>query len=215
MASAIIWDFDGTLVDSPAAVLAATNAALAGRGLPATDLERIKSGMVKATIPRMAWHAGISEGDALAAALADDFYRHAAAAFPAVARPFPGISEAVARFQARGLPQAVVTNNLGGMVRATLAACGLRTAMTAVLGDGDLPAAKPDPRGAWMAAAACAVAPQDCAYIGDSAVDRDIARAAGMRAIGVAWGTTPADRLTGFDAVLERPQDLVALWEKC
>ena len=201
---AILWDFDGTLVDSPVAVQAATNAALAEFGfLPAT-LEAVKAGMVKPTVPRMAWHAGVPESDGRA--LNDAFYRHAAVLFPRAAKPFPGIVELV-----RGLtvPQAVVTNNLGTMVRETLAAIGLLDRMVTVLGDGDLPAAKPDPRGAWMAAAACGVDPADCAYIGDSAVDRDIARAAGMYAIGVTWGTTLRESMTGFDELADTPEAIL------
>ena len=202
---AVIWDFDGTLVDSPVAVQAATNAALAEFGHAAVTLDAVKAGMVKATIPRMAWHAGINEGDPQARLLNDAFYRHAVVLFPQTAKPFPGIVELVRRL---AVPQAVVTNNLGTMVRETLARIGLRDAMCSVLGDGDLPAAKPDPRGAWMAAAACGVAPADCAYIGDSAVDREVARAAGMMAIGVTWGTTPRERMQGFDLLVDTPGEI-------
>jgi phosphoglycolate phosphatase len=188
--------------------MAATNAALAELGFAPATLEQVKAGMVKATVPRMAMHAGIDPADARARALNDAFYRHAAVRFPEVARAFPGIP---ALLRGHGLPQAVVTNNLGAMVRETLKRLGLADTMTAVLGDGDLPAAKPDPRGAWMAAAACAVAPADCAYVGDSAVDLETARAAGMTAIGVAWGTTPRERMLGFDLLADSADELAQL----
>ncbi len=202
---AVIWDFDGTLVDSPVAVQAATNVALAEFGHAAVSLDAVKAGMVKPTIPRMAWHAGVDEGDPQARLLNDAFYRHATLLFPQTAKPFIGIVELVQRL---AVPQAVVTNNLGTMVRETLARIGLLDAMCSVLGDGDLPAAKPDPRGAWMAAAACGIAPADCAYVGDSAVDREVARAAGMMAIGVTWGTTPRERMAGFDLLVDDPAEL-------
>lgn len=205
---AVIWDFDGTLVDSPVAVQAATNAALAEAGFAAVTLAQTRAGMVRPTIPRMAWHAGLAADDPRAPALAESFYRHAAALFPERALCFAGVAELVGRL---ALPQAVVTNNLGGMVRATLARRGLLAAMRAVIGDGDLPAPKPDPRGAWMAAAACAVDPAACAYIGDSEVDRATARAAGMRAIGVTWGTTPRDEMRGFDVLADDAAALEAL----
>ena len=202
---AVVWDFDGTLVDSPVAVQAATNAALAEHGYAPATLDQVKAGMVKPTVPRMAWHAGLATDDALAQALNDAFYRHARALFPQTAFPFPGITDLV---HSLTQPQAVVTNNLGSMVRETLSRCGLRERMLSVLGDGDLPAPKPDPRGAWMAAAACGVAPAQCAYIGDSAVDQETARTAGMCAIGVTWGTTPRERLTGFDLLVDSPEEL-------
>ncbi len=205
---AVVWDFDGTLVDSPVAVQAATNAALAEHGFAAATLEQVKTGMLRPTVPRMAWHAGIEADAALAQTLNDAFYRHAAELFPQTAHPFPGMAELV---EGLAVPQAVVTNNLGSMVRATLGRCGLLLRMRAVLGDGDLPAAKPDARGPWMAAAACGVDPADCAYIGDSAVDLETARAAGMTAIGVTWGTTPRARMIGFDALYDAPSELAQL----
>lgn len=207
---ALVWDFDGTLVDSPVAVHAATNAALAELGFAAVDLAAVRAGMVLATVPRMAFHAGLDAGDARARVLNDRFYAHAAVLFPQHAHPFAGVAELLEALTARGLPQAVVTNNLGGMVRETLRRAGLLRHMRTVLGDGDLPAAKPDPRGAWMAAAACAVAPAACAYIGDSAVDLATARAAGMTAIGVTWGTTARDAMIGFDLLVDAPVELIA-----
>ncbi len=188
--------------------MAATNAALAELGFAPATLEQVKVAMVKATVPRMALHAGIDPADPRAEVLNDAFYRHAAVRFPQVARAFPGIPELL---RGHGLPQAVVTNNLGSMVRETLRRLGLAGTMTTVLGDGDLPAAKPDPRGAWMAAAACGVAPAECAYVGDSAVDQETARAAGMTAIGVTWGTTPRERMLGFDLLVDSADELAEL----
>jgi phosphoglycolate phosphatase len=190
------------------AVQAATNAALAEHGFAPANLDQVKAGMVKPTVPRMAGHAGISPEDGRAQRLNDAFYRHASVLFPPAAKPFAGIAALV---RGHGLPQAVVTNNLGTMVRETLARCDLLSAMATVLGDGDLPAAKPDPRGPWMAAAACAVDPATCAYVGDSAIDRETARSAGMIAIGVTWGTTPRAAMQGFDLLCDSPEELLAL----
>jgi HAD superfamily hydrolase (TIGR01509 family) len=208
---AVVWDFDGTLVNSPLAVLAATNAALAGLGFAAISLETVKAGMVLATIPRMASHAGIAAEDPRAVVLSEDFYRHAQREFPLRAVVYPGIADLLRELAARGVPMALVTNNHGAIARATLARAGLADRFTAILGDGDTPSHKPDPRGAWMGAAACGVDPAACAYIGDSAVDRDTARAAGMAAIGVCWGTTPRAGLIGFDALADRPEELLRL----
>ncbi len=191
------------------AVQAATNAALAEYGFAPASLDQIKAGMVRPTVPRMAGHAGIPPAEAQA--LNDAFYRHASVLYPQTAKPFAGI---VGLLRGLALPQAVVTNNLGSMVRETLARLDLLDVMRTVLGDGDLPAAKPDPRGAWMAAAACGVDPADCAYVGDSAVDRDIARAAGMYAIGVTWGTTPREAMQGFDVLCDDPGAVLAVLER-
>lgn len=208
---AIIWDFDGTLVDSPAGVMVATNAALAELGFPAAGIEEVKAGMVLPTIPRMTRHAGIAVDDPRAQALNDRFYVHAREAFPLHARPFPAIPALIRDLAGRGVPMAVVTNNLGDIARSTLARAGLADCFASVLGDGDLPGHKPDPRGPWMAAAACAVEPAACAYVGDSDVDRRTAEAAGMVAVGVTWGTTPRERLVGFALLVDAPAELAGL----
>ncbi|MCS6970335.1 MAG: HAD family hydrolase [Planctomycetota bacterium] len=212
MIRAVIWDFDGTLVDSPPLVAAATNAALSEAGFAVVaDLAAIRAGMALPTVPRMALHAGLPAEDPRAKSLADAFYRHAARLVPEYARPLPEVPETVRTLQARGIPQAIVSNNQGSLIRATLAAWGLRTCFASVLGDGDLPAPKPDPRGCWMAAAACAAAPADCAYIGDSLIDRDTALAAGMLPIAVAWGTTEPARLVGFARVVQQAHEILDL----
>ena len=89
----MIWDFDGTLVDSPLAVLAATNAALAGLGFAAISLAAVKAGMVLATIPRLASHAGLAAEDPRAIVLAESFYDHARREFPLRATVFPGLAD--------------------------------------------------------------------------------------------------------------------------
>lgn len=208
---AIIWDFDGTLVDSPLAVHAATNAALAEFGFAPVAADEIRAGMVLATIPRMASHARIAADDPRAQAMNDVFYRHAHVAFPERAAVFPAIPDVLRGLAAGGMAMGVVTNNLGDIARGTLARAGLAGCFASVLGDGDTPGHKPDPRGAWMAAAACGFGPGDCAYVGDSAVDRSTAVAAGMTAIGVSWGTTSRAGLVGFDRVVDDPRELLDL----
>lgn len=207
----MLWDFDGTLIDSLPAALEATNGALAELGFPAIDRAGLCVGMVLPTVPRMAFHAGIPAEDPRARTLRDVFFRLAAPAFRERARPYPGVGEAVRALALRGIAQAVVTNNLGTIAREVLGLCGLDACCAAILGDGDIPAHKPDPRGAWMAAAACAAAPGDCVFVGDSATDRDTARAAGMPAVGVAWGTTARADLDGFALVIDEPGAILAL----
>jgi phosphoglycolate phosphatase len=208
---ALIWDLDGTLVDSPRAVQSATNAALADVGFGPVDLDAVQRGMVRPTIPRMCAHAGIPESDPRGQQLNDRFYMHVLLTFPGQARLFPGMLSVLETLYERGVPMGVVTNNLGRLARLTLAENGVAHLFAAILGDGDTPDHKPDPRGAWMAAAACGVDPARCSYIGDSAVDRDTAQAAGMRAVGVSWGTTPRAGLTGFALVCDHPSEILRL----
>lgn len=115
-------------------------------------------------------------------------------------RPYPGIVEALDALRSRAL--AVLTNKPGGMSRAILDGLALGDRFVRVLGSGDGPARKPDPEGLRVLLAEAGVRPEEAVMVGDSAIDVLTARAAGVRAVGVAWG---------FDrASLERePPDLL------
>lgn len=209
MVNAIIFDHDGTLVDSIPVVVEATNAALTMHGRGAAPAAEIVRGMIHATEPRMGLHAG-SEDPALQEVLARDFYAAMNRIGPSRATAYPGIAATLA---AATVPMAVVTNNQGRFVRGVCEALGLSPHLRIILGAEDMPAPKPDPRGALIAAKACGADPGACAYVGDSITDLKLARAAGMFAVGVTWGTTPLDemRRLGFDLLIDRPEQLLTL----
>ena len=83
----------------------------------------------------------------------------------------------------------------------------------AVLGDRDGVPCKPDPASALEAARVLGVAPSRCAFVGDSDVDMKTARAAGMRAVGVAWGFRDVDELreAGADHIISDARELLSL----
>ncbi len=208
---AILFDHDGTLVDSLPVVVAATNAALAEAGAAACAAEAIVAAMVLPTGPRMAHHAGIADA-ARQPALAASYYAQAIRLVDR-ARAYAGIAEALRALADR--PLAVVSNNEGRFVRAAMAATGLAAHIPAARawGEDDVPAPKPDPAGLLAAAQRLGIPAGDCAYVGDSPVDLRAARGAGMRAIGVAWGTHARAQLAGlgFDRLLDHPEQLARL----
>ena len=209
--AALIYDHDGTLVDSLAVVVESTNATLLARGLPACQPEAIIKGMAYATLPRMGLHAGTDDPQ-LQAELAREFYVHMHR-LPQLCRLYPGVAELLAGVKARGLPQALVSNNSGTFIRAAIGHLGYTDHFAAAIGEDDAPAPKPDPRGALLAAARCGVDPTACLFVGDSPADRNAGHGAGMRTIGVTWGIhTRSEMLDmGFDVLIDQPAELLAL----
>lgn len=209
--AAVIYDHDGTLVDSLAVVVEATNAALRDRGLPERPAIEIVKGMAHPTIPRMALHSGVAD-PTIQAALAREFYVHMHRV-PHLCRLYDGARELIATVAARGLPQAMVSNNSGTFIRAAMGHFGLASSFIALLGEEDAPAPKPDHRGALLAAERCGADPRSCLFVGDSPADRDAARGAGMRSVGVTWGIHDRSEMAamGFDVLIDHPRQVLDL----
>jgi 2-phosphoglycolate phosphatase len=213
--SAIIYDHDGTLVDSLPVVVAASNAVLRARSLPELPAAEIIAGMVLPTAPRMGRHAR-TDDPTLQRELAREFYLSAHRVGAPLARHYPGVAEAVADLAARGIAQGVVSNNEGRLVRRLMAALGLAPSFRVVWGEEDVPAPKPDPRGVAACAVALGARPADCVYVGDGLGDVQAAHDAGMRVIGVRWGIHTREEMdgAGFDWLVDTAEELRALVER-
>jgi len=208
---AILYDHDGTLVNSLPVVVEATNAALVMAGYSRQPAEVVIKAMVLPTGPRMGFHSG-SNDLGVQAALAAAFYREANLR-PHLASAYPGVHDLLAAVHRRGVPQGVISNNEGVFVRRVVTALGLMPFLGPVLGEEDVPAPKPDPRGLLLAAAQLGVLPDQCWYVGDAPPDLAAARGAGMTAIGVTWGihTRTEMEALGFDRLIDHPAALLEM----
>lgn len=214
----IIFDLDGTLVDSVDDIAFAANAVLAGRGLrtltAAAFIPLIGEG-ARRLIERALAAGGDDSGDGVDEALAA-FLAGYAANLTRETVAYPGAAEALATLASAGYRQAVCTNKPEAHARTILARLGLDTHLEAIVGGDSVPGArKPDPRmvapilDAWQLPASAAV------MIGDSITDVALARAAAMRVIVRAGGyaTRPAAEL-GADAVIDDFARLAAAIER-
>jgi phosphoglycolate phosphatase len=192
LADAVLFDHDGTLIDSLDLVVAATNAVLVRHGAVPRDRATVVAGMVLPTGARLGALLGVAE-TRTQAALAEEFYRDAAD-HVGLARPYSGVPELIRRLRRRGVALGCVTSNQGALVRVILRAHGLDLR---VWGEEDIPQVKPSPSGLLLAARTLGVPPAACTYVGDSLVDAAAATAAGMMAIGVTWGTHTRAELAG------------------
>ncbi len=211
-ARGVIFDHDGTLVDSLQVVVAATNRVLADHGFQLEQPKVIIAAMVHPTAPRMGLHAGVDD-PVQQRRLAVDFCLAARAIGAKHAALYAGIDELVRGLARRSHPLGVVSNNDGVFVRQVLGDFGIAAHFAAIYGEEDMPAPKPDHRGLVKAAAAMSRDARNCVYVGDSGGDAQAAHAAGMRAIGVTWGIHGRHEMEamGFDRLIDHPRELGAL----
>jgi len=191
---AVVFDLDGTLVDSRRDLAEAVNRARADLGLPPLAVRDVL-GMVGEGARNLVRRAlGGAPAPDLFARGYDAFLAHYDDVCLDTTRPYPGIDELVARLAER-LPLAVLTNKPQGFSRRIVERCGWRDRFRVVIGGDTLATRKPHPEGLAAAARALGVEPTATLMVGDSAIDAATARAAGAPLVLVGWGyVRDADR---------------------
>ena len=195
MGPALVFDLDGTLVDSRRDLATAVNATRADLGLDPLSLAEVvsKVGEGARNLVRRSLPAEI-EGPAFEAAFRA-FGGHYAAVCLDTTLPYPGIGELLSRLAGR-TPLAVLTNKPEATSRAILEGLGLASLFAEIVGGDTLPARKPDPVGIVHLGERFGRAPASLVLVGDSAIDEATARAAGCRFVLVEWGfASPEERV--------------------
>jgi phosphoglycolate phosphatase len=207
----VIFDLDGTLVDSLADIGLAMDAALAGFGLPPHPLAAYRQ-MVGEGAAVLAERASAGAGRAVdQAALLAAYRREYEARGHRSTTVYPGVAALLGRLAADEVPMAVLSNKPDEFTRALVAVRFPDIPFAAVAGQRPGVPRKPDPHAALLLAAALDVPPALVAFVGDTAVDIETARAAGMIAVGVLWGFRGEDELVAAGAahLLEDPLALL------
>jgi phosphoglycolate phosphatase len=199
----VLFDLDGTLVDSAPDIAGALNAALADLGLPTHPLPTV-TGYVGDGAAKLIERAVDPGAEVDQAALLERFKARYAANVCVATKPYPGIVAALDAFAARGTRLAVLTNKPGDLARSLLRALALDARFADVVGDGDGYAKKPAPDAALALCAKHGASPADVLVVGDGLPDVRLGHAAGCRVAAVTWGYTSAGGLE-----LERPDWLV------
>lgn len=201
----VIFDLDGTLVDTAPDLCAALDHALETLGRP-----RVDAAVVRHLVGHGA-RALLERGLALTGGSTPElvdrglplFLAYYAAHIADGSRPYDGVEAAMDALAAAGTTLAVCTNKPVALADALLAALGWTARFAAVLGGDSVAARKPD--GAHVAATAAAAGHPlaDAVFVGDTAVDVAAARATGIPVIVVAFGFAPDPRALGADWVIE------------
>ena len=205
---AVLFDLDGTLIDSAPDLGAAADKMRTDRGLPSLPLERYRP-LAGAGARGMIGEAfGIAPEHPDFPVLREEFFTNYEARMTQHTWIFDGVAELIQTIVQRDLPWGVVTNKSARFtVPLTRAMPLFASAATVVSGD-TTPHAKPHPAPLLEAAARLGLAPAHCLYVGDDERDIQAARAAGMPSIAVLWGYRQDHEDTakwGADVVLESP----------
>ena len=211
-AEGIIFDLDGTLVDSIGGITAALNEALADGGFPAVDAAHVRGivGDGPRNLCRRALGDAGRNDDVVARTLVRFQERYAAAPVRDTL-PFPGVPEVLARLAPR--PLGVCTNKGRRVAGLVLDALGITRHVKAYVAEDDLPWRKPDPRPLLRLAEQLGTPPGATLVVGDGRQDVLAARAAGMPSCALFQGYTGRDALLDArpDHVLEVIADLPRL----
>ena len=188
----IVFDLDGTLVDSLADIATALNRTLArlSPGAPGLSRDAVRSlvGMgARELVARALPRAGLDMPVEEALSLFVEVYR---GGLLNETRPYPGVVAGLDRLRDQTL--AVLTNKPGDMSRAILDGLGLADRFVRIYGGGDVPGKKPDPAGLVRLLTETVTPPSGALMVGDSAVDVRTARNAGVGAVGVSYGFDPS-----------------------
>ena len=179
--SLVVFDLDGTLVDSAADLAAAINAMLADFGcepLSVPEVRRMIGDGVAMLVVRALAARNCQQADPTAAARV--FMRHYESGATSLTAAFPGAEEALRALTDDGIPLAVCTNKPARISADILGSLGLAGYFARVIGGDSLPFRKPDPRVLYALLATFAARPETALLVGDSEIDAATARSAGV-----------------------------------
>lgn len=206
---AIVFDLDGTLVDSLDDIASALFAAMADHGLPAPTRDQVR-GWIGGGPRKLVAHA---VEPSLVEPVHARFHECYAAAPIVQTALYAGLAPVLDRFAAAGVRLAVLTNKPHSLARAICDRVLARWPFSPIVGARDGVPLKPDPTSALAIARELGVPPDACALVGDAGSDIATARAAGMRPVAVTWGFRPRDELAGAALVVDAPSELNVLVE--
>ena len=215
---AVVFDLDGTLIDSVGEIADALNEALRRSDLATFSDDEVRlmiGGGSKVLIERTLAARERSRDTELARQLHGDFigvYQKASIGRTTI---YPHALELLDELATRGLKLAICTNKPAGITEDVLVKLGLRGAFSAVVAGTDALPKKPNPAMLLAALSALGVYPDEAVMIGDSGADVGAAEAAGIPVIAVTYGytrTPPAE--LGANLLIDRLEEVVAAFEK-
>lgn len=209
---AVLFDLDGTLIDSAPDLAGAANAMRISRQLTPIPLDcyRAHSGSGARGMLRVAFDTG--PGDQAYEDLKQEFFDHYQDQLLLKTRPFEGVDGLLGALVEQGLFWGVVTNKGERFTRPLIQSMQLFAGAAAVISGDTTPHTKPHPAPLLEAARRIGVPPASCLYVGDDIRDIQAGRAAGMRTVAAMYGYLgpEADVSTwGADEVIEIPLGLL------
>ena len=207
-----IFDLDGTLLDTLEDLAASVNYALRQHGMPVRTLDEVRRFVGNGI--GMLIHRAVPDGTSAEdeARCLDHFRTHYVEHCQDHTTLYPGIREMLERLAAEGVPMAVVSNKLQTGV-SELAQRWFGDLIHVAIGERDGVRRKPSPDMVQLAIREMGVCSEDCIYVGDSDVDIETARQAGLPCVSVLWGFRDRDFLLAHGATTfaEHPREILEL----
>ena len=185
---AVLFDLDGTLIDSAPDLGAAADKMRTDRGLPSLDLSlyRPMAGAGARGMLKIAF--GLTPEDPDFMPMREEFFRNYEQAMTVRTYIFEGVIDLIAHLQSRGLPWGVVTNKSSRFTDPLTAAMPLFATAGAIVSGDTTPHAKPHPEPLFEAARRLGIDPARCVYVGDDERDIVAGLAAGMGTVAATYG---------------------------
>ena len=210
-ARAVLFDLDGTLLNTLEDIADSMNRALLENGLPEHPLDAYRY-FVGDGVKTLARRATGFRENAVPAVL-HAYQTYSAAGCRNRTRPYDGIADMLASLERLGLPLCIFSNKPHKDTQRVTACYFPNIRFAAVRGQQESVPVKPDPAGALMIAGELDIPPKDFLYVGDTGVDMACANASGMVPVGALWGFRQREELVAHRArhLIQRPEALLAL----
>jgi pyrophosphatase PpaX len=208
MLPAILFDLDGTLIDSIELILSSARHAFTGFAGRAPSDDEWRAGIGRPLHTVLREYAG--GDDAEADRLFQRYRAYQLEHHDRLIRPFAGIVETIEWLAQTGHPMALVTSKSDWMAEKALVHVGLDRLIPTIVGCDTCVNHKPHPEPVERALALLSVAAADALFVGDSPHDVESGRAAGVMTVAVAWGAFTRAELerSGADVVIDRVDEL-------
>lgn len=213
---AVLFDLDGTLIDTAPDLLGALDHVRASFGLGPCDRSRLRpwvsrgaAGLVETGLPELDAADRERGRERLLARYAEHLWVESA--------PFPGIDGLLGGLRAQGVALGVVTNKIARFALPAVAEAGWRGLFGSIVCGDQVDRSKPDPEPVRTACRALDVLAGKTVFVGDDRRDVEAGRAAGVATVVAAWGYIPhGDDVADWsaDAVIAEPAALLELWTR-
>lgn len=214
MFKAVLFDLDGTLLDSLQDLTDCANKVLSANDLPTHNADTVKGYVgegVRLLVERFLPESHKQEAivDQVLAEFRDCYRLN----YATKTRPYPGINEMLDGVEERGLKTAVFSNKPHDLTKDCVDDLLNTRKFDVVLGATSGIPRKPDPAGAYHIANQLGVRSNECLFLGDSETDMETANRAGMHAVGALWGFRSKEELlkAGAKKLIDKPQELLSI----
>ena len=211
---ALLFDLDGTLLDTAPDFLIAINKQLQIHGRDPLITDAVRTSVTHGSIGIIESVYGINQNDPKFAALKDEFLELYLSNIAEKTDFFDGIRQVLDSCVQQGIPWGIVTNKPLRYTAPLLKELGLEQQSATTICPDHVSSPKPDPESLLLASSQLSVKPEDCIYVGDHIRDIQAGRSAGMRTIAAGWGYIEDSENTNdwhADWVVENPIQLHSL----